>query len=180
MTLDESGLEKAMSDISVSFQLDENTKLPLTCLNGVVVEKEIRGMTVSGYVSMIAALPFVRKKLTEQQIEMGKTKGIVMDGRDIGTAVFPNAELKIFVTASAEVRAKRRFDELIAKNQENVSSLSFEEVLKNVEERDYIDSHRELNPLRQADDAVVLDNSSMTKDEQNQFLLNMFNERTAK
>lgn len=175
--LDEQGLEKAMPDISISFKLDPETNLPLACLNGTVVESEIRGMTVSCFVSKIAALPFVRKKLTEQQIEMGKAKGIVMDGRDIGTAVFPNAELKIFVTASAEVRAKRRYDELLAKNPENAQELNLEDVLKNVKERDYIDSHRELNPLRQADDAVVLDNSEMTKDEQNQFLLKVFNER---
>ena len=108
--------------------------------------------------------------MTRQQQEMGREKGIVMDGRDIGTAVFPNAELKVFVTASAEVRARRRYDELTAKGQQ----VDFNEILKNVEERDYIDSHRELNPLRQADDALVLDNSTLTREEQSQWLLDAF------
>lgn len=174
--IDEDGLRAAMPDVNIGFKFDPETKLPLACLNGKVVEKEIRGMTVSNFVSPIAALPFVREKLTEQQQLMGKEKGIVMDGRDIGTAVFPNAELKVFVTASAEVRAQRRFDELTEKGQ--AEGLTLADVLKNVEERDYIDSHREMNPLRQAEDAVVLDNSNMTKDEQNQFLLNIFSERT--
>ena len=134
-------------------------------------------MEVSNNVSPIAALPFVREVLTAQQQQMGKEKGIVMDGRDIGTAVFPNAELKIFVTASAEVRAKRRYDELIGKGEKDVN---FEEILKNVQERDYIDSHREVNPLRKADDALVLDNSNLTKDEQNQWLLDKFNQAVNK
>lgn len=175
IVIDEEGLEKALPDVEIGFVFDEETRLPLACFEGKVVEKEIRGMTVSGCVSPIAALPFVRMKLTEQQQKMGEAKGIVMDGRDIGTAVFPNAELKVFVTASAEVRAKRRYDELKAKDPD--MELNMADVLRNVEERDYIDSHRELNPLRQADDAVVLDNSEMTKDEQNEFLLRLFNER---
>lgn len=172
--IDEEGLKKALNDVEIGFQLDPDTKLPLACLNGEVVEKEIRGMEVSGLVSPIAALPFVREKLTAQQKAMGEKKGIVMDGRDIGTAVFPQAELKVFVTASAEVRAKRRFLELQEKGEKN---LNYDEILKNVQERDYIDSHREMNPLRQAEDAVVLDNSNLTIDEQNQLLLKMFEER---
>lgn len=172
--IDEEGLKEALNDVEISFRLDAETKLPLACLNGEVVEKEIRGMEVSGLVSPIAALPFVREKLTVQQKAMGEKKGIVMDGRDIGTAVFPQAELKVFVTASAEVRAKRRFLELQEKGEEN---LNYDEILKNVQERDYIDSHREMNPLRQAEDAVVLDNSSLTIEEQNQLLLAMFEER---
>lgn len=172
--IDEEGLKEALNDVEISFRLDAETKLPLACLNGEVVEKEIRGMEVSGLVSPIAALPFVREKLTAQQKAMGEKKGIVMDGRDIGTAVFPQAELKVFVTASAEVRAKRRFLELQEKGEEN---LNYDEILKNVQERDYIDSHREMNPLRQAEDAVVLDNSNLTIEEQNQLLLAMFEER---
>ncbi|MBQ0142619.1 MAG: (d)CMP kinase [Prevotellaceae bacterium] len=174
--IDENGLKEALKDINVDFKLDPSTNLPLACLNGEIVEKEIRSMTVSNFVSPIAALPFVREKLTHEQQLMGEKKGIVMDGRDIGTAVFPNAELKIFVTASAAVRAQRRYNELLEKGQSEGVTLA--EVQKNVEERDYIDSHREMNPLRQAEDAVVLDNSNMTKEEQNEFLLRLFNERT--
>lgn len=171
--IDQDGLKEALDKAEISFTLDPDTNLPLACLNGEVVEKEIRGMEVSSLVSPIAALPFVREKLTVQQKAMGEKKGIVMDGRDIGTAVFPQAELKVFVTASAEVRARRRFLELQEKGEQN---LNFDEILKNVQERDYIDSHREINPLRQADDARVLDNSDLTIDEQNQLLLKMFNE----
>lgn len=175
-SINEEGLKAALPEVKVSFRLDEGTGLPLVCLNDEIVEKEIRGMEVSNRVSPIAALPYVREKLTAEQQAMGRDKGIVMDGRDIGTAVFPDAELKVFVTASAEVRAQRRLDELKSKGD---TTTTFEEVLKNVEERDYIDSHREMNPLRKADDAVVLDNSNMTFDEQNEFLLSLFNERTA-
>ena len=128
---------------------------------------------MSSKVSLIAALPFVRKALVEQQQMMGREKGIVMDGRDIGTAVFPDAELKVFVTASAEVRAQRRYDELKAKGME----ADYASILKNVEERDYIDSHREVSPLRKADDAVELDNSHMTIAEQKQWLREKFEER---
>ena len=124
--------------------------------------------------SPIAALPFVREKLVEQQQAMGNEKGIVMDGRDIGTVVFPNAELKIFVTASAEIRAQRRFKELEAKGM----PANFDEILQNVEQRDYIDTHRETSPLRQADDALVLDNSHLTIAEQKAWLMEKFNERT--
>lgn len=173
--IDEEGLKGALDSVKVSFQLDPETNLPLACLNGEVVEKEIRGMEVSNNVSPISALPFVREVLTAQQKQMGEEKGIVMDGRDIGTAVFPNAELKVFVTASAKVRAQRRYDELKGKGEQN---LDFDEILKNVEERDYIDSHREMNPLRQADDALLLDNSNLTKDEQNAWLLEQFEAKT--
>ena len=171
---DAARLEAIVPKIEVSFRLDPDTHLPLVCLNGEVVEEEVRTLEVSSHVSAIAALPFVREALTRQQQRMGEEKGIVMDGRDIGTVVFPQAELKVFVTASAEVREQRRFLELTAKGQ----AVAFEDILRNVQERDYIDSHREVAPLRQADDALVLDNSEMTREEQMQWLLNRFEERT--
>lgn len=163
-------LEKQINDISVSFCLNEATLKPETFLNGVNVESKIRTMEVSSRVSLVAALGFVREALVKLQQEMGKSKGIVMDGRDIGTVVFPDAELKIFVTASAEIRAKRRYDELMAKGQE----VSFDEILKNVEERDWIDQTRAVSPLRKADDAIVLDNSNMTVEEQKAWLINEY------
>ena len=171
---DAARLEALVPQIEVSFRLDPDTHLPLVCLNGEVVEEAVRTLEVSSHVSAIAALPFVREALTRQQQRMGEEKGIVMDGRDIGTVVFPQAELKVFVTASAEVRAQRRFLELTAKGQ----AVAFEDILRNVQERDYIDSHREVAPLRQADDALVLDNSEMTREEQMQWLLDRFEERT--
>ena len=171
---DAARLEALVPKIEVSFHLDPTTSLPLVCLNGEVVEEEVRTLEVSSHVSAIAALPFVREALTRQQQRMGEEKGIVMDGRDIGTVVFPQAELKVFVTASAKVRAQRRFLELTAKGQ----SVAFEDILRNVQERDYIDSHREVAPLRQADDALVLDNSELTREEQMQWLLDRFEERT--
>ena len=171
---DAARLEALVPQIEVSFRLDPATHLPLVCLNGEVVEEAVRTLEVSSHVSVIAALPFVREALTRQQQRMGEEKGIVMDGRDIGTVVFPQAELKVFVTASAEVRAQRRFLELTAKGQ----TVAFEDILRNVQERDYIDSHREVAPLRQADDALVLDNSEMTREEQMQWLLDRFEERT--
>ncbi|MBR7028039.1 MAG: (d)CMP kinase [Bacteroidaceae bacterium] len=164
---DTAALERLMPAVEVSFSLNPETKQPQTMLCGEVVEDDIRTMEVSEHVSKIAALPFVRAAMTQQQQKMGEQGGIVMDGRDIGTAVFPNAELKVFVTARAEVRAQRRFDELKAKGME----ASFEEILRNVQERDYIDSHREVAPLRQADDALLLDNSDLTREEQNAWLL---------
>ena len=171
----EDSLRKEVEDgkIQVSFKFNPETGRPDTYLNGERVEDEIRQMAVSSHVSVIAALPFVRTMLTDQQKAMGKDKGIVMDGRDIGTAVFPNAELKIFVTASAEVRAQRRYDELMKKacTEEERQALNYDEILDNVKQRDYIDSHRETAPLRQADDALVLDNSDMTIPEQNAWLL---------
>ena len=168
--------------IQITFKFNPETGRPDTYLNGEKVEDEIRQMEVSNRVSPIAALPFVRALLTEQQQAMGKEKGIVMDGRDIGTAVFPQAEMKVFVTATAKVRAQRRYEELLgkAKTQEELAALNFDEVLKNVEERDYIDSHREVAPLRQADDAIVLDNSELTREEQSAWLLAKYKEIVAK
>lgn len=172
--IDETRLKALLPDVKLTFQLNNETKLPEVCLNGENVERYIRTLEVSQHVSPIAALPFVREKLVEQQQAMGNEKGIVMDGRDIGTVVFPNAELKIFVTASAEIRAQRRFKELEAKGM----PADFDEILQNVEQRDYIDTHRETSPLRQADDALVLDNSHLTITEQKAWLMEKFNERT--
>lgn len=168
-------LKQRMGEINISFWLNSETGRPDTYLNGELVEKEIRTMEVSSHVSPIAALPFVREALVAQQQAMGKEKGIIMDGRDIGTVVFPDAELKIFVTASAEVRAQRRYDELKAKGM----PADFDDILKNVKERDYIDSHREVSPLRKADDAIELDNSNMTIAEQKAWLMQKFNEAAA-
>ena len=167
-------LEALMPQVKVSFVLDPATNLPLIRLNGETVETEIRGLEVSSHVSPIAALPFVRQAMTLQQQEMGREKGIVMDGRDIGTVVFPQAELKIFVTASARVRAQRRYDELTAQGRQ----VTFDEILKNVEERDYIDSHRAVAPLRQAPDALLLDNSELTISQQKAWLMQQFEART--
>ena len=150
-----SELEKKMPNIKISFQLNKETGRPDTYLNGECVEQEIRSLEVSSHVSPIAAVPFVREALVAQQQNLGKDKGVVMDGRDIGKTVFPDAELKIFVTASSEVRAQRRFDELKAKGM----PADYDDIKKNVEERDYIDTHREVSPLKKADDAIELDNS---------------------
>lgn len=163
-------LEAAMTTIHINFRFNEQTRRPDTYLNGVCVESDIRGMEVSSHVSPIATVGFVRTAMVDQQQEMGRQKGIVMDGRDIGTVVFPDAELKVFVTASAEVRAQRRYDELKAKGQE----ASFDDILANVIERDRIDSSREISPLRQADDALLLDNSHMTIPEQNEWLMTQY------
>ena len=163
-------LQAAMSDIHISFKLNEQTGRPDTYLNGECIEGEIRGMAVSSRVSLIATIGFVREAMVALQQEMGKEKGIVMDGRDIGTTVFPDAELKVFVTASAEVRAQRRYDELRAKGD----NASFESILENVKERDRIDSGRAVSPLRKADDAIELDNSLMTIPEQKAWLLEKF------
>lgn len=172
--IDEARLKALLPDVKLTFKLNSETKLPEVCLNGECVERDIRTLEVSQHVSPIAALPFVREKLVEQQQAMGKENGIVMDGRDIGTVVFPDAELKIFVTASAEIRAQRRFKELEAKGM----PANFDEILQNVEQRDYIDTHRETSPLRQADDALVLDNSHLTIADQKVWLMEKFNERT--
>ena len=160
-------LQKQMSNIKVSFCINKETGRPDACLNDECVENIIRSIEVSNHVSKIAAIPFVREAMVDQQRRMGAEKGIVMDGRDIGTTVFPDAELKIFVTASARVRAQRRYDEL----QQKGMPADFDEILKNVEERDYIDSHREVSPLRQAEDAILLDNSDMTIPQQNEWLM---------
>ena len=167
-------LEQLLPEVKISFKLGPETSRPMACLNGEVVEQEIRSLEVSQHVSPIAALPFVRAKLVEQQQAMGKEQGIVMAGRRIDTVVFPEAELKIFVTASAEIRAQRRYKELQAKGM----PADFDDILKNVEERDYIDSHRATSPLRQADDALVLDNSHLTIEEQKKWLMEKFNEKT--
>lgn len=174
-TIQEEKLEQAMPQIDISFKLNKQTGLPETYLNGELVEREIRTLEVSSHVSPIAALPFVRKALVAQQQHMGLQKGIVMDGRDIGTTVFPQAELKIFVTATPEVRAKRRYDEL----REKGMATDFADILKNVQERDYIDSHREVSPLRKAPDAIELDNSNLTLAEQDDWLLHQY-ERVVK
>ena len=169
-TIKTAELEACMPDIHITFQLNAETGRPDTYLNGECVEKEIRSLEVSNHVSPIAAVPFVRTAMVAQQQQMGRDKGVVMDGRDIGTVVFPDAELKIFVTASAEVRAQRRYDEL----QQKGMPADFADILKNVQERDYIDSHRAVSPLKKADDAIKLDNSHMTIAEQKQWLLEQF------
>ena len=173
-TIDTDALQQHMDNIQISFRFNQETQRPDTYLNGELVENDIRTMEVSNRVSPVAALPFVREAMVAQQQRMGQEKGIVMDGRDIGTVVFPDAELKVFVTATAEVRAQRRFDELKGKGME----ADFDEILRNVQERDYIDSHREVSPLRQADDALLLDNSHMTISEQNEWLYERYLERT--
>lgn len=165
--IDTEVLRTRMSEINISFQFNPEKGRPDTYLNNAYVEDRIRTMEVSGKVSLIAALDFVRHAMVAQQQEMGKGGGIVMDGRDIGTTVFPDAELKIFVTASAEVRAQRRYDELTAKGE----ACNFEEILTNVQERDRIDSTRAVSPLRKADDAITLDNSNMTIPEQKLWLM---------
>ena len=166
-SLDSDALEQRIDEIEISFQRDEATGKAYAMLNGKNVEDAIRTMSVSERVSMVAKQPYVRAKLVEQQQGMGREKGIVMDGRDIGTTVFPDAELKIFVTASAEVRAERRYKELLEKGEE----ADYSEILANVKERDYIDSHRAVSPLRMANDAILLDNSHMTIAEQHQWLV---------
>ena len=153
--IDEAGLREVINDIDIDLRN---------------LDPQIRSIEVSNNVSMVATIPFVREAMVDKQREMGKNKGVVMDGRDIGTTVFPDAELKVFVTASAEVRAQRRYDEL----KEKGMPADYEEILKNVQERDYIDSHREVSPLRQAPDAILLDNSHMTISEQKDWLMDKF------
>ena len=160
-------LRELMPKVTITFRLNASTGLPETYLNGQMVEQDIRTMEVSHHVSPIAAIPFVREALVAQQQAMGRNKGIVMDGRDIGTTVFPDAELKIFVTASPEVRAQRRYDELKGKGMD----AEYDDILKNVQERDYIDTHREVSPLRKAEDAIVLDNSHLNIAEQDEWLI---------
>jgi cytidylate kinase len=164
-------LVNELKNIILDFKFNNELGFAEMYLNGVNVEKAIRTIEVSGFVSKVAEVSEVRAKLVEQQQEMGKNKAIVMDGRDIGTVVFPDAELKIFMTASATTRAQRRFDELVQKGD----SVSYEEVLKNVEERDYIDTHREDSPLVMAEDAVEIDNSHLTREEQFQAVLELVN-----
>lgn len=164
--IDTEKLREVIKDIRISFRHNPKTGRPDTYLNGINVEDKIRTMEVSSKVSPISALDFVREAMVAQQQEMGKEKGIVMDGRDIGTTVFPDAELKIFVTATPEIRAQRRYDELKAKGQES----SFEEILENVKQRDDIDQHRAVSPLRKAEDALLLDNTNLSIDEQKEWL----------
>lgn len=173
--LDTETLRDEMSDVRITFWLNAETGLPETYLNGENVEQDIRSMEVSAKVSPIATLDFVREAMVREQQAMGKSKGIVMDGRDIGTTVFPEAEMKIFVTALPHVRAQRRLDELRAKGD---ATTTFDDVLANIEERDRIDSTRAVSPLRQAEDALVLDNSHMTIPQQKAWLLERFQEVT--
>ena len=171
-TVDEEALKRDIANIGISFIYDPQTSKNTTLLNGEVVEDEIRRIEVSNKVSYVSRIDFVRAQMVKLQQDMGRQGGIVMDGRDIGTVVFPNADLKIFMTASPEVRAQRRFDELTAKGEK----VTFDEILENVTQRDYIDQHREVSPLRQADDARVVDNSHMTRDEQFAVILKMVDE----
>ena len=170
--IDTQRLQAAMPDIHITFRYNPQRGRPDTYLNGKLVEDDIRTMQVSNHVSPIATLGFVRQAMVQQQRQMGQQGGVILDGRDIGTVVFPNAELKIFVTASPEIRAKRRYDELTAKGQ----TVDYQEILRTVQERDYIDSHREISPLTQAPDAIVLDNSDMTIPQQQAWLLKLTKE----
>lgn len=168
-------LRENIENIKIEFHLNPQTRIPETYLNGENVETAIRTMEVSGKVSIVSAIPFVRHAMVSLQQQMGKAKGIIMDGRDIGTVVFPDAELKIFVTAQPEIRAQRRLDELRSKGDMDTT---FDEVLDNLKKRDFLDQTRAEGPLKQAADAIVLDNSYITVDEQMQWLLNQFNNIT--
>ncbi len=159
-------LQASLNDIKIAFRYNENTQQADTYLNGELVEDEIRSLAVSNNVSAIATIKFVREKMVELQRELSQNGGVVMDGRDIGTVVFPNADLKIFMTADAEVRAERRFKELQAKGD----TVTFEAILENVKKRDYIDENRDESPLRKADDAIVLNNSNFTPAQQLEWL----------
>ncbi|WMI64995.1 (d)CMP kinase [Aestuariibaculum sp. YM273] len=174
--INENGFDKAsliehLENVNISFKFNDALGFAEVYLNGVNVEKKIRTLEVSRFVSTVAAVSEVRHKLVEQQQQMGKDKGVVMDGRDIGTVVFSNAELKLFMTASAETRAQRRYKELVDRGDEVV----YDEVLKNVQERDYIDTHREDSPLVKADDAIEVDNSNLTLEEQFSVILELVN-----
>jgi len=169
---DKQTLINSLPFINLHFEVSADLGFAEMNLNDVNIEKEIRTLDVSNFVSLVAEVSEVRAKLVEQQQEMGKGKGIVMDGRDIGTVVFPKAELKIFMTASAETRAQRRFDELQAKGD----LVTYEEVLHNVQERDHIDSHRDDSPLKIADDAIEIDNSYLTREEQFAAVLELVND----
>ncbi|GAB3712252.1 (d)CMP kinase [Flavobacterium koreense] len=173
-SFDKQALINDIPKIKLHFEFNADLGFAEMFLNDVNVEKEIRTIEVSSFVSKVAEVSEVRAKLVEQQKEMGKNKAIVMDGRDIGTVVFPDAELKIFMTASAETRAQRRFDELQAKGD----TVSYEDVLKNVQERDYIDTHRDDSPLVIADDAIEIDNSYLSREEQFAAVLELVEEIT--
>ncbi|MCM1067342.1 MAG: (d)CMP kinase [Muribaculaceae bacterium] len=174
-TPDAAAIVAALPDIHIDFQVQPDGGAQHTMLNGTDVEAEIRRLRVSNAVSPVSAIPEVRRALVAMQQALGSDRGIVMDGRDIGTVVFPDAELKIFVDASAETRAQRRFKEMIEKG----ASISYEDVLANVVHRDRIDTTRAESPLRRADDAISLDNSAMTIEEQDQWLMEQFNRTIA-
>ena len=160
-----------LDKINLSFKFNETLGFSEMYLNNINVEKEIRTLEVSSFVSKVSAVPQVRHQLVKQQQKMGKGKGIVMDGRDIGTVVFPNAELKLFMTASPEIRAQRRYNELVKRGDE----VSYEDVLRNVQERDYIDSHRKDSPLVKANDAIEIDNSNLTLEAQFENIMRLVN-----
>lgn len=170
--IDEKKLLNEINHINITFRINPETGIPETFLNGKNVENEIRSMEVSGKVSQISTIRFVRQEMVRQQQRMGESKGIVMDGRDIGTVVFPDAEMKVFVTATPEIRAERRLKELQSKSD---MTTTFEEVLDNIQQRDYIDQNREESPLVKAEDAMVLDNSNLNKEQQIEWLLEKFN-----
>lgn len=171
--VDESKLIKNLSSVKINFEFNTETETNDVILDGENVQQNIRSMEVSENVSSVAKIDEVRKKLVEIQKQLGKEKGIVMDGRDIGSVVFPEAELKIFMTASADIRAQRRYNELKEKGEK----LTFEEVLKNVKHRDDIDTNRKNSPLIQAKDAIKIDNSYMSQEEQFNIILNLAIER---
>ena len=171
-SIQEKNLQKALPDIAIDFRVNPKTGKSDTYLNGRNVEEAIRTMEVSNHVSMVSKLGFVRRHLVQLQQEMGEEGGIVMDGRDIGTVVFPNADVKVFVTATPEVRAQRRYQELVAKGY----NTDYEEVEANLRERDYLDSNRKESPLRMAEDAHLLDNSEMSRQEQLEYVLNLVKE----
>jgi len=171
--IDIEALKKNIGSLKIDFKTNEHG-VSETYLNGENVEKEIRTLEVANAASRVSALDFVRKELVRQQQQMGLQKGIVMDGRDIGTVVFPQAELKIFLTASPEIRARRRMEEMLAKGEK----VSFEEVLANIKERDERDLHRAESPLRKADDAIIIDNSNLTRNEQRELLKTLFYQKT--
>ena len=165
------GLVAKLNTINISFKFNKDVGFAEVYLNGVNIENDIRTLEVSNFVSKVAEISEVRQKLVEQQQQLGKDGGVVMDGRDIGTVVFPHAELKLFMTASAETRAKRRYSELIEKGDD----VTYEAVLKNVQERDYIDTNREDSPLTKTDDAIQIDNSNMSLQEQFDKILDLVN-----
>jgi len=171
--IDENKLEKEMTNINITFRLDAEKQKYYTLMNGEEVEEEIRGMDVSNFVSPVSKIKFVRQRLVELQREMGKKGGIVMDGRDIGTVVFPDADVKIFLTADIRTRSQRRYLEL----KEKGIDISIQEVQKNISERDHIDSTRKESPLRQAKDAVLLDNSHLSREEQKESALMIIREK---
>lgn len=172
--VDEETLKSVIDDIHIDFRFNEEEKKNETFLNGENVENEIRTLAVSNQVSIVSSIGFVRRAMVAIQQSYSKDRGVVMDGRDIGTVVFPDAELKIFLTASPEIRAQRRFDELKQKGMEE----PYEAILENVKQRDFLDQTRKESPLRKAEDAVELDNGNMTIEEQREWLLNIFRERT--